>query len=81
MSFHVPRINLRLWINMLRRAGFSLQSAEEIAHPLNDDLAQGASNKHVDDRIHALERRLMLFMLAVAAIAITIAQLIDHFLG
>ena len=73
MSFHVPRINLRLWINMLRRAGFSLQSAQEIA--------QGASNKHVDDRIHALERRLMLFMLAVAALAITIAQLIDHFLS
>ena len=58
---------------MLRRAGFSLQSAQ--------DLAQGASNKHVDDRIHALERRLMLFTLAVAALAITIAQLIDHFLS
>ena len=58
---------------MLRRAGFSLQSGQEIA--------QGASNKHVDGRIHALERRLMLFILAVAALAITIAQLIDHLLN
>ena len=66
---------------MLRRAGFSLQSVEQIAHQLNDDLAQGASNKHVDDRIQALERRLMLFMLAVAALAITIVQLIDRFLS
>ena len=73
MTFHAPRINLRLWINMLRRAGFSPQSAQEIA--------QGVSNKHVDDRIHALERRLMLFMLAVAALAITIVQLIDRFIG
>ena len=58
---------------MLRRAGFSLQSGQEIA--------QSASNKHVDDRIHALERRLMLFMLAVAALAITTAQLVDRFLS
>ena len=66
---------------MLRHAGFSPQSVEQIAHQLNDDLTQGASNKHVDDRIHALERRLMLFMLAVAALAITIVQLIDRFLS
>ena len=58
---------------MLRRAGFSPQPAQEIA--------QGASNKHVDERIHALERRLMLFMLAVAALAITTAQLVDRFLS
>ena len=62
---------------MLRRAGFSLQSAKS---QLNE-IAQSASNKHVDERIHALERRLMLFMLAVAALAITTAQLVDRFLS
>ena len=65
---------------MLRRAGFSLQSMP--AWRSGDNSPRAPLNKHVDDRIHALERRLMLFMLAVAALAITTsAQLVDHFLS
>ena len=45
MAAHAPRISLRLWINMLRRAGWSARSAEEVAEQLDAELQRGASGE------------------------------------
>ena len=55
MAAHAPRINLRLWINMLRRAGWSARSAEEVAEQLDAELQHSASGEALKD----LELRLI----------------------
>ena len=74
MAAHAPRINLRLWINMLRRAGWSARSAEEVAEQLDAELQHGASGEALKD----LELRLIRHidaraMLIIAAIGLMIA--------
>ena len=74
MAAHAPRINLRLWINMLRRAGWSARSAEEVAEQLDAELHHSASGEAFKD----LELRLIRHidaraMLIIAAIGLMIA--------
>ena len=74
MAAHAPRINLRLWINMLRRAGWTARSAEEVAEQLDAELQHSASGEALKD----LELRLIRHidgraMLIIAAIGLMIA--------
>ena len=74
MAAHAPRINLRLWINMLRRAGWSARSAEEVAEQLDAELQHSASGEALKD----LELRLIRHidgraMLIIAAVGLMIA--------
>ena len=74
MAAHAPRINLRLWINMLRRAGWTARSAEEVAEQLDAELQHSASGEALKD----LELRLIRHidgraMLIIAAVGLMIA--------
>ena len=77
MAAHAPRINLRLWINMLRRAGWSsLTTLSGQRNPLQLDaeLQHSASGEALKD----LELRLIRHidgraMLIIAAIGLMIA--------
>ena len=74
MAAHAPRINLRLWINMLRRAGWTARSAGEVAGQLDAELQHSASGEALND----LELRLIRHidgraMLIIAAIGLMIA--------
>ena len=74
MAAHAPRINLRLWINMLRRAGWTARSAGEVAEQLDAELQHSASGEALKD----LELRLIRHidgraMLIIAAIGLMIA--------
>ena len=71
MAAHAPRINLRLWINMLRRAGWSTLTTRS---GQRNPLERGASGEALKD----LELRLIRHidaraMLIIAAIGLMIA--------